>query len=71
MLEMYEDALLEKEELLSDLEQDAADVSVISARLMVIDEFLGENTEEIGDDLIDKWEAELAAGITPDLDEGM
>lgn len=26
---------------------------------------------ETGDDLIDKWERELAAGVTPDLEEGL
>lgn len=43
----------------------------ISTKLRAIYKALGEHDETVGEDsLIDKWERELDAGITPDLNEG-
>ena len=69
--EMYEDLYERRAEIETALEDEVTPLrerSALTARLQNINKILDE--EEYTDDpLIDKWEAELEAGITPDLDE--
>lgn len=67
--EMLEDLQLERDALrekLADFEGDAAE---LLKQLNALNDALGEKTSETEDDLIDKWEREVAEGKIPDLDE--
>lgn len=67
-LEQLEDLYEEREGLERELEAGGGDMSAVRAaqeRLEQINRALG---EQAGDDLIDLWEAELAAGRVPNLD---
>ena len=70
---MFEDIYDRKFELEKQLRDDATrfeDRRNISQSLRAIYKALGEEDITQGEDpLIDKWERELAAGITPDLDD--
>jgi hypothetical protein len=71
--EMFEDIYERKAELEAQLEDETLRLEerrVLSQKLRAILRSLGEKDVTKGEDsLIDKWEAELEAGITPDLDE--
>lgn len=70
---MFEDVYEQKVDLERQLESDSIRLEekrILSQRLRGIYKALGEYDLTMGEDpLIDKWEAELDAGITPDLDE--
>lgn len=75
-LEMYEDSLLRKDELLEEVKfASGARLNELHRQLQIIDEMLGLKDEKrkviVDDPLVDKWERELEQGITPDLDETM
>jgi len=70
---MFRDVYEQKVDLERQLEDDALKFEErrsISRRLRGIYKALGERDTTMGEDpLADRWEAQLAAGITPDLDE--
>lgn len=71
---MYEDVYDRKQDLERQLDDETLrfeDRRNLSQTLRKIYEVLGEEEDAVlGEDpLIDKWEQELEAGITPDLDE--
>lgn len=74
-LEMYEDWMVRKDEL-EDLMLnrpelfDPSQMRGMQRELDSLNAALGEN-DFVEDDLIDKWERELAEGKTPDLTEGL
>jgi hypothetical protein len=74
---MYEDLLIRKEELTRQIEKGTGltpEMQVsITEEVHDIERILAGDEEEVGsgDPLIDKWEAQLARGETPDLTEGM
>lgn len=73
-VEMYEDLYHRKSMLEYELEEATRvdEQSSITNQLSKISEALGEEgPETFRDDLIDKWEKEIAEGKTPDLTEGM
>ena len=72
-LEMYEDAFQKRAELLRKLKDPDSVLSIKEAnemqtQLAALNRSLGQE-EEVADELIDKWERELAEGKTPNLDE--
>lgn len=71
--EMYEDTYDRKVELETLLEDESLkheDRRLYSKRLRSIYKALGEGDPTMGEDpLIDKWEREMAEGLTPNLDE--
>jgi hypothetical protein len=67
LTEFYADLYEEKEEIERRLENPDGDTSKLRERLRSITAFLGEEAPDVADDLIDRWERELAAGKTPDL----
>jgi len=68
-LEMFEDMLLRKQEILDDLEtSDSKNANELYRQLNALNAALGEG-EVVQDDLVDRWEKELEQGITPDLNE--
>lgn len=68
-LEMFEDMLLRKQEILDDLEtSDSKNANELYRQLNALNAALGEG-EIVQDDLVDRWEKELEQGITPDLNE--
>lgn len=73
--EMYEDLYAKKAELEAELKTAAAprEHTAIARQLEQVEKALGEKSyvSAHGDDLIDKWERELAEGKTPDLTEGL
>ena len=69
MLEYYEDLYARKQDIEKDLESNESDRSLLS-QLNAIGKALGEEDME-KDDLWDKWERELEAGLIPDLNEGL
>lgn len=70
---MFADVYEQKFDLEAQLREDGLKFEErrsISQKLRGIYKALGEDDLTMGEDpLIDKWEAELDAGITPDLDE--
>lgn len=69
-LEMYEDMLLRKEEILEQLETASSKASnKLYEQLNSINAVLGEPVA-VQDELVDRWEREIEQGITPDLNEG-
>lgn len=69
MLEWYEDLYEEKYDLETSLRENEGDMTTLNARLKQIEAVLDEHGGVFtGDELIDHWEAELAAGRVPDLD---
>lgn len=74
-LEMFEDWMLRIEEIEKALEDKSYMFNVEQIRDMQreMNELLGALEDEpvVEDDLIDKWERELEAGVTPDLNEGL
>ena len=67
--EMYEDLLLEKEEILDQLEDaDIREYRQLEKRLNSINNVLGEKTNISEDELIDQWEKELAEGKAPNFE---
>jgi hypothetical protein len=74
MREMYEDLYERKAELealLADEMTPMRERTTLMARLRRLNKILDEDLEVSDDPLVDKWEAELAAGRIPDLDEGL
>jgi len=69
--ERYEDLYAEKEELLARFEDDNEDANALMLRINAISEALDDGDSVTDDPLIDKWEADLAAGRMPDLSEGL
>jgi Lon protease-like protein len=67
--EMHEDLLLRREELENELEIDGADRASLVAQIDSLSEGIGDGKKYGQDDLIDKWESELAEGKVPDLNE--
>jgi len=61
----------EKEELLARFEDDNEDANALMLRINAISEALDDGDSVTDDPLIDKWEADLAAGRMPDLSEGL
>lgn len=69
-MEMYEDMLLRKQEIMEDLETATTkQAGELYRQLNSINSILGEG-ETVQDELIDRWERELESGILPDLNEG-
>ena len=67
MLEMYEDMLLRKQEILDELETaDTKTANELYRQLNALNVGLGEE-EVIQDDLVERWEKELEQGKIPDL----
>lgn len=67
-LEMFEDMLIKKQEIMEALENaDTKQTNALYEQLNVINEALGEKAQ-VQDELIEQWERELAAGIMPDLE---
>jgi len=70
LLEMYEDAMVEREDVQQSLSRGDGSVQEMQSRLRELNVLLdGEESDEFKDDLIDKWERELLEGNIPDLDE--
>lgn len=67
--EMLEDLFSEKAALEKAVERGELKYSDAMKRLSVIDKALGE--KQVSDSLIDEWEADIAAGRTPDLNKGL
>lgn len=72
-LEFYEDLQIERDRILEQIHDEDSNLDTkqrdeIYVRLNRINEILGYPVE-VQDDLIDKWERELAAGQIPDLNE--
>jgi hypothetical protein len=74
-LEMFEDLLLKRQALQDSLEQEefvgregAERYERTRQKINEISRVFGED-EQVQDDLVDKWEREIAEGRTPDLDE--
>jgi hypothetical protein len=66
-LEMFEDMLLRKQEILDELETaDTKHSNELYQQLNALNVALGE-AEVVQDDLVERWEKELEQGITPDL----
>lgn len=68
--EWYEDLYAEKLDLEALLEEGDGDYQSVVKRLGAIYKALEEDATAISDPLIDRWEAQLANGETPDLTEG-
>lgn len=69
VLEQYEDLYYQRAELEASLEVLSGDaLREAERRIVEIGKSLGEKVED-GDDLIDKWERELAEGKIPNLEE--
>lgn len=69
-LEMYEDMLLRREEIMEQLETANSKVSSgLYEQLNSINVALGE-APVVQDELVERWERELEQGIMPDLNEG-
>lgn len=69
-LEMYEDMLLRREEIMEQLETANSKVSSgLYEQLNSINVALGESPV-VQDELVERWERELEQGIMPDLNEG-
>lgn len=69
MLEMYEDLYAKRDELEARLESgDADNQQQCMRRIVDINKVLGEGVVA-EDDVIDEWEADIAAGRMPDLDK--
>jgi len=69
-LEMYEDMLLRREEIMEQLETANSKVSSgLYEQLNSINVALGE-PPVVQDELVERWERELEQGIMPDLNEG-
>ncbi len=72
MCEMYEDLYERKAEIEIQLVDEMTPMrerTSLMARLRKLNKMLDEELEVSDDPLIDKWEAELESGVTPDLDE--
>jgi hypothetical protein len=69
--EWLEDLYAEKADLIERLEDPEEDARRLMQRLNLIAEALGDEEYLTDDPLIDKWEAQLARGETPDLSEGL
>lgn len=68
-LEMYEDSLVRKDEIMEELKEAKGEASsALLKQLNAVSKLLGED-EYTSDPLIDKWERELEEGLTPDLNE--
>lgn len=72
LLEQYGDLLEEKAELESRLEADPSgrESGLVRERLLAIERAFGDVAEAGRDDLVEFWEAEIAAGRAPDLEMG-
>ena len=72
LIEMYEDLMMTKRELLQDLEKARGEERAdLVERIGHIDRILNGGEQKFSTDpLIDKWEKEWADGQMPDLDEG-
>jgi len=72
-LEMFEDLLERREEILEQLHQEAVaprERADLREKLQSIDAVFDRDKSDLGEDpLIDKWEREIAEGKTPDFDE--
>lgn len=69
-LEMFEDLLAQRQEILESLEeggQDARERAELNDRLSSINKVFGYAADLGEDDLIDEWERDLAEGRVPDL----
>ena len=69
-LEMFEDHVLRRDELIEMLQSGNCDHSAVSREIGRLDEALGDGST-IEDDLFDKWERQLEDGQVPDLNEGL
>jgi hypothetical protein len=69
-LEWFEDLMLRRVALQEMIDEGNCDYSATSKELDEINQALGEQAVE-SDDLIDKWERQIANGEMPDLDEGL
>lgn len=73
-LEMYEDWMLRREDLMEMLESgDYDDQSAIRKEIDQLNKAIGDDAENMvaEDDLIEKWERQLETGEIPDLNEGL
>jgi len=62
--------LIQKEELLDRIpEASGKEFIALSDHLSALNKVLGETEDDVSDPLIDQWEADIAAGRIPDLDE--
>lgn len=64
--EMYEDLMIQRDELREELNNRPTDVSVIVKGIEEINKILGDE-EEVVDPLIEEWEAALDRGEEPDI----
>ena len=68
-VEMFEDMLIQRENILEQISNGDVDSKEGKAVLDSLNKIWGDDAEAAMDPLIDKWERELAAGKMPDLDE--
>lgn len=66
-VEMFEDMLAQREVILERVGAGEVDAKEGAAVIDALNKLLGD--ERVVDPLVDKWERELAAGKTPNLDE--
>lgn len=68
-IEMYEDLMSRRDELKEGIKDGTLDQGKADSLIRAIEAVLEEKAPQSDDPLIDKWEAELEAGLVPNLDE--
>jgi len=66
---MYEDLMSRRDELKEGIKDGTLDQGKADSLIRAIEAVLEEKAPQLDDPLIDKWEAELEAGLVPNLDE--
>jgi len=68
LIEMYEDLLATRDELVEELKNPKSDRHEIGERLDKLNDFLGSNEPKVSvDPIVDEWERRIAAGEEVDF----